>query len=160
MAVDIHVIPFPGHLSQWNGGLLATPVPATLLPMVDQDVLISDANGNGVQAQATASLVTPSTLGLVQLQRCKRHLIAPLTFSLTYYRIARKTVANEILGSGDATITTGQEFTLQKSPLTYLQSAASTSGDDYSSTLSIWVNGVRWKKCPAFTDRLRTPPSL
>jgi predicted phage baseplate assembly protein len=60
-----------------------------------------------------------------------------------------KTVASEVLGSGDAT-QTGQTFTLAKSPLTYLLSAVSTSGNNYASTLQVWVNGVQWQEQPSF----------
>lgn len=145
------VIPFPATSLTSTAVSLLTPVPAALLPMVDEDVLVSDANGNGVQAQATAGSAIPSTLGLSNFSDANANLIAPLNVLFDLLPVSRgKTVANEILGSGDATITTGQEFTLQKSPLTYLQSAASTSGDDYSSTLSIWVNGVQWNEVPSF----------
>jgi predicted phage baseplate assembly protein len=41
-------------------------------------------------------------------------------------------------------------FTLAKSPLTYLHSAASTSGNNYTSTLQVWVNGVQWHEQPSF----------
>jgi hypothetical protein len=145
------VIPFPATTLNGTTVSLQTPVPPTLLPMVDQSVLISDANGNGVQAQATSSASAPSTLGLSNFSDADATLVAPLNVLFDLLQVSRgKTVANEILGSGDATVITGQEFTLQKSPLTYLQSAASASGDDYSSTLRIWVNGVAWQEVPSF----------
>ena len=33
---------------------------------------------------------------------------------------------------------------------TYLQNGNSTSGDNYSSTLSVWVNGQQWTEVPSF----------
>jgi predicted phage baseplate assembly protein len=60
-----------------------------------------------------------------------------------------KTVTGEILGSGDATLA-GQEFTLAKSPLTYLLSSDSSSGANYTSTLRVWVNSVEWKEQQSF----------
>jgi hypothetical protein len=63
-----------------------------------------------------------------------------------------KTVPSEVLGSGDAT-QTGQTFTLAKSPLTYLLSAVSTSGNNYASTLRVWVNGVQWQEQPSFYEQ-------
>ena len=46
--------------------------------------------------------------------------------------------------SGDAA-TPNQEFTLKKSPLTYLQ-----SGGGYASTLQVWVDGVEWTEAQSF----------
>ena len=43
---------------------LDTPLPSPLLPMTNQDVLVSDANGSSVEAQATAGASSPTTLGL------------------------------------------------------------------------------------------------
>lgn len=139
---------------------LLTPLPASLLPLTNQDVLISDNNGNGVEAAATASAGDPSTLGLSSpsgpsdstwaSMLSSLNLAAPLNVLFNLLPVTRgKTVANEILGSGDATIATGQEFVLQKSPLTYLQSANSTSGSGYQSTLQVWVDGVQWQEVPS-----------
>jgi hypothetical protein len=52
----------------------------------------------------------------------------------------------EVLGSGDASQPL-QTFTLRQSPLTYV-SAATESG--IASTLSVYVNGVRWQEQPSF----------
>jgi predicted phage baseplate assembly protein len=55
-----------------------------------------------------------------------------------------KSVASEILGSGDAAVA-GQQFVLKKSPLTYLQ-----SGQGYASTLRVHVNDVAWHEVTSF----------
>lgn len=145
------LIASPSSLLTGTSVSLVTPLPATLLPMVDQNILISDKNGNGIAAQATASAADPLTLGLSNLVSPSISLPAPLRVLFDLLPVSRgKTVANEILGSGDATVTTGQEFVLQKSPLTYLQSGASTSGAGYKSTLQIWVDGVQWSELPSF----------
>jgi predicted phage baseplate assembly protein len=39
---------------------------------------------------------------------------------------------------------------LQNAPLTYLASTDSTSGDQYASTLHVWVDGVEWQEVPSF----------
>ena len=78
-------------------------------------------------------------------------LSAPFNVLFNLLAVSRgKSVSNEILGSGDSTITAGQEFTLQRSPLTYLPGASAASGDDYHSTLQIWVDGVEWTEVPSF----------
>src|SRR5262249_6992320 len=55
-----------------------------------------------------------------------------------------KTVDQEVLGLGNAAVA-GQEFVLQKSPLTYIP-----AGDSYQSTLRIHVSGVQWTEVPSF----------
>ncbi len=55
---------------------------------------------------------------------------------------------NEILGSGDAGKAL-QRFTLSQKPLTY--TAASTPTGSVS-TLSVYVNGIRWKEAARLTD--------
>ncbi len=54
-----------------------------------------------------------------------------------------------MLGSGNAAIP-GQDFVLQNSPVTYLQREDSRSGDNYSSTVRIWVNDVEWTEVRSF----------
>jgi hypothetical protein len=145
---------------------LRTPLPPSVLPMTDQEILIGDANGNGADAAATASIGDPLTVGLSSpngpsdsawaAALAAENLQAPLSVLFDLLKVSRgKTVANEVLGSGNATITTGQEFVLQKSPLTYLQSSDSTSGVGYKSTLQVWVDGVQWKEVPSFFAQVR-----
>jgi hypothetical protein len=140
---------------------LRTPIPASALPLTDADILIGDAKGNGVEAAATAGAADPLTVGLSSpkgpsdstwLQALQaKHLQAPLNVLFDLLQVSRgKTVSNEVLGSGNATIITGQEFALQKSPLTYLEDPNSVSGDGYTSTLQVWVNGIQWQEVPSF----------
>lgn len=60
-----------------------------------------------------------------------------------------ESVSQEVLGSGDAT-QSNQTFTLKKKPLTYI--AAPTSDDErgVSSTLTVWVDGVKWQEVSSF----------
>ena len=128
---------------------LEAPIPAALLPISNQDVLVSDGNGNGIEAQANAD--SSSSLGLSNIVGSPTSLVAPFGVLFNLLPVSRgKTVSNEILGSGDATITAGQEFTLAKSPLTYLPGASASSGTDYHSTLQVWVDGVQWQEVPSF----------
>jgi len=130
---------------------LGTPLPSSMLTMVNQDVLISDANGNGVAASATAVTASPSSITLAKFSDPTLTLKAPLNLLFNLLPVTRgKSVTNEILGNGDATVSTGQEFILQKSPLTYLLNPSSASGAEYTSTLQVWVNGVQWTEVPSF----------
>jgi predicted phage baseplate assembly protein len=53
-----------------------------------------------------------------------------------------ETVAKEILGSGDGTLT-NQRFTLKNKPLTYVSAATATGGE---TTLEVRVNDVLWSE--------------
>ena len=77
-------------------------------------------------------------------------LIPPLNMYFNLLPVSRgKTVQSEVLGSGNAALS-GQDFTLQNSPVTYLQNSASRSGDNYSSTVLVWVNGLQWTEVQSF----------
>lgn len=118
------------------------------LPWIsDAPLLIEDANGAGVRA--TGSTVD-SRLSLTGLPDPPVALTPPLRTLFDLLPVSRgKTVPREVLGSGDAAIA-GQEFVLQKSPLTYLQSGDSASGEGYRSTLSIRVDGIEWHEAASF----------
>lgn len=59
-----------------------------------------------------------------------------------------ETVPDEVLGSGDGTVT-NQRFTLRKPNLTHV-SARTPSG--VADTLEIWVDGVRWCELPSLYE--------
>ncbi len=116
-----------------------------------QRTLIEAANGNGVSANGSVT----SDLSVMKLSNLPdrsvmAYMTTPLRVLFNLLSVSRgKTVANEILGAGDATVA-GQEFVLAKSPLTYLLSGDSSSGASYKSTLRVWVNGIEWKEVPNF----------
>jgi hypothetical protein len=114
---------------------------------VGASVLLEDATGNGIltsiestsPAQGRITLRDPTPSGLT--------LIPPLVLLFGLVPVSRgKTVAGEVLGSGDATVA-GQVFTLQKSPLTYLTGADPAFP---SSTLNVSINGVSWTEAASF----------
>ncbi|MGA2129060.1 MAG: hypothetical protein ABSG76_23255, partial [Xanthobacteraceae bacterium] len=106
-------------------------------------VQVIDANGDGA-----AGAIDQSTT--VKIAAPVPSLTAPLTVLFNLLAVTRgKSVVNEVLGSGNATVL-GQDFTLQNAPVTYLQDAASTSGDDYSSTVRVFVNGIQWQEVRSF----------
>lgn len=128
---------------------LAAVPPVTFPAGNSLPVLLEDANGSGARALASVSGAPPS-LHLTGLPDPPVTFMPPLRVLFDLLSVSRgKTVPNEILGSGDATVA-GQEFVLQKSPLTYLLNADSTSGDSYKSTLRVWVDGIEWKEVPSF----------
>jgi hypothetical protein len=133
-----------------GGGAAGTPAPlqppdGSPFPAdeVGMKVLMEDANGHGaagaIDTTTSVSLVPPVPV-----------LVPPLRVLTNLLPVSRgKTVANEVLGSGNALVA-GQDFVLQKAPVTYLSSPDSTSGDGYASTVRVWVNGLEWSEVRGF----------
>ncbi len=63
-----------------------------------------------------------------------------------------ETVSREVLGTGDTTIA-NQSFVLKKSPLTYLPTASAQTPSGLTSTLTVYVDGLRWSEVPSFFGR-------
>jgi hypothetical protein len=119
-------------------------------PIGSYPVLLEDAIGDGETATGFVSSTSPNIMQLSNLPDNPPTLQTPINVLFSLLQMSRgKTVLNEIIGSGDASIP-GQEFVLKKSPVTYLLSPTSTSGANYKSTLRVWVNGVEWSEVPSF----------
>jgi hypothetical protein len=137
------------------GSSTATPAPTaapiTLQPpapskfpatAVGAIVLVEDTNGRGAQGL----IDTDSSMHLTS----PVPLLLPLRVLYNLLSVSRgRTVLNEVLGNGNALVA-NQDFMLQKAPVTYFQSPDSTSGDNYSSTVRVWVNQVEWKEVRSF----------
>ena len=118
-------------------------------PAGSATVLLEDANGVGQSATGLVGTDT-TTMQLSNLPASPPALAAPINVLFNLLQVTQgKTVPSEVLGSGDASVAS-QEFVLAKSPLTYLLSPTSTSGQNYASTLQIQVNGVYWTEVPSF----------
>ena len=142
--VDDTIVPPGGSVVLESSSGVAFPeVPA------QTKVLVEDSVGNGASGviNSEGKLVLDSPVPL---------LIPPLRAYFNLLPVSRgKTVAREVLGSGNAAIS-GQDFVLQNSPVTYLQREDSRSGDNYSSTVRVWVNDVEWIEVQSFFGR---PPN-
>jgi hypothetical protein len=116
--------------------------------LIAKPVLVEDGAGNG--ARAIAATNSSGSTAILTGMAPAAPLAAPFSVLFNVLAVSRgQTVAAETLGSGDAR-TAGQDFVLQKSPLTYLASSDSTSGEGYKSTLRVFVNGVEWQEVPSF----------
>jgi hypothetical protein len=138
-----------GLKDQPSGPFTGTPptllaiTPASFPTSTDRPVLVEDSTGAGITATGTAS--SGASLSLGGLPAPVPTLQPPFSVLYNLLPVSRgKTVANEILGSGDASIA-GQSFPLAKSPVTYLQNGAS-----YASTLAITVDGQPWTEVTSF----------
>jgi hypothetical protein len=135
--------------SPWDG--VSTEIypiaPAQFSATSPLPVLLADSVGNGLAGSGVTAgdgglavtwpLNTPTPLS--------PELQPPIT---VYYNLlpvtCGKTVAKEVLGSGNATIS-GQSFMLAKSPVTYL-----ANGAGYQSTVNITVDNLPWTEVPSF----------
>ncbi|MDA9504178.1 hypothetical protein XI09_05250 [Bradyrhizobium sp. CCBAU 11386] len=125
------------------------------VPQGTYPVLLADAGKNG--ASAIASIAGGGTIALSRLSAApEAGLLPPIDVLFNLLAVSRgKTVPNEVLGSGNATIA-GQDFALSQSPVTYQQDPASKSGDNFSSTVRVWVNEVEWREARSFYDQKST----
>ncbi len=117
-------------------------LPATLAATPGgSTVLVEDADGNGAQGVAQSG---PSTLSLQFAAGSPASVRQPLRLLYNVFSVTEgRTVAREVLGSGDAT-TAGQTFQLRSSPLTYYP------GSPPKSTLNVFVNGIPWTEAESF----------
>jgi hypothetical protein len=106
-------------------------------------ILLQDSAGVGIATTGSSNDGTSLLLG--QLPDPVPPLQPPLTILPNVLQVSRgKTVAKEVLGSGDAT-NPAQSFKLQQSPVTYLQQGAT-----YASTINLTVGGQPWKEVASF----------
>jgi hypothetical protein len=123
---------------------------------LDLPVLLQDAAGKGAAAVGTAGAdgVGMTLASITRLPPGGLGSTFDVLFDL--FPVTRgETVANEVLGSGDAAVAS-QDFQLKKSPVTYFSDASSRSGDNFSSTVQVWVSGLLWSEVPSFFDQTPT----
>jgi hypothetical protein len=104
--------------------------------------LLLDAGSGNFFLAASGTTPSPERPASVPLTAA---LSVPLRLLLNLVPVSRgKTVTGEVLGSGNASLTS-QSFTLAKSPLTYLSGAAGPV-----STLQVTVNQIEWEEVTSF----------
>ena len=151
--------------SGWRevGTLLDTPVraissipakvtlaaPPAAAAGVAAKAVVEDASGVGAEVTAVPVAGTST----VALSGGAAALEPPLRLLWDVVDVSRgATVRDERLGTGDATAP-GQDFTLAKSPVTFRADFPGRSGDGYSSTIELVVDGRRWTEVPSLYAR-------
>jgi hypothetical protein len=116
---------------------------ATFPATTAASVLLQDAAGAGFPTTATSAGDSQVKIGAAPTP--PPSLTPPFQLLYNPLPVTRgKTVAREIVGSGDAT-QPGQDFTLAQSPVTYLQPGAT-----WASTISLTVDGEPWTEVAFF----------
>ncbi|MGO8855509.1 MAG: baseplate J/gp47 family protein [Steroidobacteraceae bacterium] len=139
----------------WDGRqpALAPVQPAVFAAGNTVPIIVQDTTGTGVIATGTSSGNGSLSVGFAS--SASTPLTPPLQppLSILYNLLpvtCGKTVSNEVLGSGDATVA-GQSFMLAKSPVTYL-----ASGAIYISTIKLTINGAPWTEVASFYGQSAT----
>ena len=123
----------------------SSPIP---IPVGGTTAFAVDVTGSGIPVTVTSAGDGSLSLASGEDTPDTFSLVAPFTLLIDLIDVScGATVANELLGTGDAGIG-GQIFTLSKAPLTYL-----ASGAGWRSTLSIAVDGVYWTEVATFYDQ-------
>ena len=113
---------------------------------------LEDVNGFGVKRPGSLNFVSGQFA--VQGDPWPAKLATPVKLFGNIVSASRgETTNGEFLGLGDSAIP-NQSFTLKKSPLTYLPSPSEDTASGLTSTLKIFVDGVRWTEVPSFYGRL------
>ncbi len=138
-----------------GGATALAPAPgAEAFPTTPTAVLLEDANGLG--GLATTGSGSDATGGITLnpiTPPPPSGFASPISVLFNQLRISRgNTVPFEVLGSGNPAVA-GQDFTLKQAPVTYFADTASISGDNFSSTVQVSVNGVRWAEARSFFDQ-------
>jgi hypothetical protein len=119
-------------------------------PQTPSSVLLEGANGNATAATTTRPLEDGNIAISISPGQPVATLSSPIEVFFNLLPFSRgRTVAAEVLGSGNPGVA-GQDFTLQNSPVTYFADTASVSGDGFTSTVEVRVNGVLWQEARSF----------
>ncbi|WP_433796241.1 hypothetical protein [Actinoplanes sp. CA-252034] len=111
--------------------------------------LLEDADGAAAELSGTVDFTT-GTLLPDQGQALPVALNPPATVHANLVDVSRgETVPAELLGIGDAAVAQ-QSFTLRKKPLTYLSVLTGADPGGVRSTLTVWVQDIRWTEVPSF----------
>ena len=139
----------------YTGGgstLVADPSSPNPMPVdgVAVPVMVEDAAGDAAST-TLASSGAPAAASLGTLSPAPANgFSSPLDIFFNLVPVSRgKTVVTETLGSGNPMVA-GQDFTLAQSPVTYFFDPASVSGPNFTSTVSVSVNGVEWQEVQSF----------
>ena len=156
------------HLGLESGGVV-TDEPATILsgtdplvldgkmekpvePFEPQRFILADINFQAISTTAQLN-ADQSRLLTNPGQTWEKELTLPVTVYGNVLTATRgESVNAEVLGSGDAT-QTNQTFKLKNNPLTYLPSPTVANSQGVENTLTVYVNGIKWKEVPSFFNK-------
>lgn len=157
--VDVGVL-LDTPVARTNGlpGKLVLARPPAVAAGVAHGALVEDARGGGALVTATPTAGSAE----VTVSGGATDLQPPLRLLWDLVTVTRgESVRDEQLGFGDAKLP-GQDFKLAKAPVTYLADGTdpgdagklgSRSGQGYSSTVELIVDGIRWTEVPMLFGR-------
>ncbi|MCF6407766.1 hypothetical protein L3C95_33070 [Chitinophaga filiformis] len=151
---------FAGGIADEPASLLLPDDPLAFTGQIETPVeernpdafLLSDKNNRGV---AISGRIDFPNAALIpdQGEAWQPGLVLPVTAYGNVISASRGEQVNaEVLGSGNAS-QINQAFKLKKKPLTYLSSPTAENDQGVKSTLTIYVDGVRWTEVAGFYGR-------
>jgi hypothetical protein len=113
-------------------------------------LMIEDVDGRGATVTGAVDFATGAVTLDPGVAWPERPLTPPLNLGGNVVQVSRgESVMGEALGRGDAT-QSRLRLKLQKKPLTYLPGPSPGNDWGITSTLKVWVDGVRWSEVPSF----------
>jgi predicted phage baseplate assembly protein len=145
-----------------NGGTALVPAPGSAaFPTTPASVLAEEAGSIGIMGTIKPAAMLAGAVSLTPDAHTPlpgTGLASPIEVFFNQMPVTRgKTVLSEVIGSGNPVVA-GQDFTLQQSPVTYFLDPASISGDGFSSTVRVRVNGSLWKEVRSFFNMAGNAP--
>lgn len=120
-----------------------------LEPFEPERFLLSDINLQAVTTTGKLSLEQAKLLTNPG-QTWDKELTLPVTAYGNVLKATRgESVKGEVLGNGDAT-QINQTFKLKNNPLTYLPSPTVANSQGVENTLTVYVDGIKWKEVASF----------
>jgi hypothetical protein len=142
----LDVNPKKGDLELLLDGLVEFLLPEQNLLITGEPVGAAGVEAREIVTLADSTHVHGYTLLLFKNGIERTYVRSTVTVSANVVRATHgETVADEVLGSGDASIG-NQRFMLRKPPLTYLSAPTPSGGE---STLTVRVNRVKWMEEPS-----------
>ena len=136
------------EITHTNSLKIQTPIDVPRDSLLPGEFELEDINGLGVLRPGSLNFANGEFS--IQGDPWPTSLATPVKlFGNVIHTSRGETVNGEVLGSGDGSIT-NQNFTLKKSPLTYLPSPSANSPSGLSSSLKVYVDGLQWTEVKSF----------
>ncbi len=139
----------------YTGGSQVLAAQSGSFPAGAAQVLLEDGSFNAA-AGITSAAGNTITAGSFSQAPPAAGLASPISAMFNLLPVSRgQTIASETLGSGNPVVIS-QDFALNNKPVTYFADPASVSGNGFSSTVKVWVDGVQWQEQKSFYNQPAT----
>jgi hypothetical protein len=136
------------EITQANSLKIQTPLDVPRDSNLPGEFELEDINGLGVLRPGSLNFANGQFS--IQGDPWPTSLATPVRlFGNVIHTSRGETVNGEVIGTGDGSIA-NQNFTLKKSPVTYLPSPSENTPSGLSSSLKVYVDGLQWTEVKSF----------